>query len=249
MALRTAAGSFRYKSIRGDAFRGRLLPGLRGMGETRAVSTFPLGSMANRTRRFAVPPGVAYTSLTSPYVPPRIAGGAPPKRAEPMSRRFWDIQLAAQALATGRILIVLDSEDRENEGDLLIAAEKATPEALYFMLRRACGQLCVPVAAEIASRLDLTPMTSRNTKLSATAFAVPVDHCSCRTGISPEERAATIQALLSPASRPEDFVRPGHVFPLIAREGGAAPAGAHRGGRGPGPAGRPGPGRRVMRGL
>jgi 3,4-dihydroxy 2-butanone 4-phosphate synthase/GTP cyclohydrolase II len=137
-----------------------------------------------------------------------------------MSRRFWDIQMAAQALATGRILIVLDSEDRENEGDLLIAAEKATPEAIYFMLRRACGQLCVPVAAEIASRLDLTPMTTRDQKLSSTAFAVPVDHCSCRTGISPEERSATIQALLRPSSRPEDFVRPGHVFPLIAREGG-----------------------------
>ena len=137
-----------------------------------------------------------------------------------MSRRFWDIQMAAQALAAGRILIVLDSEDRENEGDLLIAAEKVTPEAIYFMLRRACGQMCVPVAAEIASRLDLALMTTQNQNLSSTAFAVPVDHCGCRTGISPEERAATIRALLCPLSRPEDFVRPGHVFPLIAREGG-----------------------------
>jgi 3,4-dihydroxy 2-butanone 4-phosphate synthase/GTP cyclohydrolase II len=102
----------------------------------------------------------------------------------------------------------------------LLAAEKATPEMIYFMLHHGCGQLCVPVAEEIAQRLDLCPMTLDNTNPAATAFAVPVDHFSCHTGISPEERVFTIQALLASSSRPDDFVRPGHVFPLIAREGG-----------------------------
>jgi len=137
-----------------------------------------------------------------------------------MTRRFVDTEEAVGALAAGRVVIVLDSADRENEGDFLLAAEKATPEMVYFMLRPGCGQLCVPVAAEIAQRLDLAPMTADNTNPSATAFAVPVDHFSCHTGISPEERVFTIQALLASSSRPDDFVRPGHVFPLIARVGG-----------------------------
>jgi 3,4-dihydroxy 2-butanone 4-phosphate synthase / GTP cyclohydrolase II len=137
-----------------------------------------------------------------------------------MTRRFADVEEAIQALATGRMIIVLDSAERENEGDLLLAAEKTTPEQLYFMLRRGCGQLCVPVGAEIAHRLDLTLMGGDHTDPQGTAFAVPVDHRSCRTGISPEERVLTIQALLDPTSRPEDFVRPGHVFPLLARVGG-----------------------------
>jgi 3,4-dihydroxy 2-butanone 4-phosphate synthase / GTP cyclohydrolase II len=137
-----------------------------------------------------------------------------------MTRRFSDTEEAIQALIAGRIVIVLDSADRENEGDFLLAAEKATPEMVYFMLHHGCGQLCVPVAAEIARRLELAPMTLDNTNPAATAFAIPVDHFSCHTGISPEERVFTIQALLASSSRPDDFVRPGHVFPLIAREGG-----------------------------
>jgi 3,4-dihydroxy 2-butanone 4-phosphate synthase/GTP cyclohydrolase II len=137
-----------------------------------------------------------------------------------MTRPFSDTEEALQALAAGRIVIVLDSADRENEGDFLLAAEKATPEMVYFMLHHGCGQLCVPVAGEIARRLDLAPMTLDNTNPAATAFAIPVDHFSCHTGISPEERVFTIQALLASSSRPDDFVRPGHVFPLIAREGG-----------------------------
>jgi 3,4-dihydroxy 2-butanone 4-phosphate synthase/GTP cyclohydrolase II len=136
-----------------------------------------------------------------------------------MTHRFASVPEALQALAAGRILIVLDAENRENEGDFLAAAEKITPEMIYFMLRRGCGQLCVPVAPVIASRLELERIGT-NLDLASTAFAVPVDHRSCRTGISPAERVLTIQEILNPFSQPEDFQRPGHVFPLIAREGG-----------------------------
>jgi 3,4-dihydroxy 2-butanone 4-phosphate synthase/GTP cyclohydrolase II len=144
-----------------------------------------------------------------------------------MSRRFSALQEGIQALALGRPVIVLDSPDRENEGDLLLAAEKATPEMIYFMHSRACGQLCVPVAPEIADRIDLSLMVVNNPDPDGTAFAVPVDHRSCRTGISPEERVLTIQALLAPTSRSVDFVRPGHIFPLIAREGGVLQRAGH----------------------
>jgi len=141
--------------------------------------------------------------------------------------RFSALEDAVQALINGSPVIVLDAADREDEGDLLLAAEKATPEMIYFMLSRACGQLCVPVAPEIADRVDLTLMVANNPDPNGTGFAVPVDHCSCRTGVSPEERVRTIQALLNPASRPGEFVRPGHVFPLIAREGGVLRRAGH----------------------
>lgn len=136
-----------------------------------------------------------------------------------MTHRFASVQEAIRALAGGRILIVLDSEDRENEGDFLAAADKVTPELIHFMLRRGCGQLCVPVAPAIASRLGLERIGT-NRDLASTAFAVPLDHRSCRTGISPAERVRTIHEILNPFSQPDDFQRPGHVFPLIGREGG-----------------------------
>lgn len=136
-----------------------------------------------------------------------------------MTHCFASLQEATQALAAGRILIVLDSEERENEGDFLAAAEKVSPEMIHFMLRRGCGQLCVPVAPAIASRLELERIGS-NRDLASVAFAVPMDHRSCRTGISPAERVRTIQEMLNPFSLPTDFQRPGHIFPLIARQGG-----------------------------
>ncbi len=136
-----------------------------------------------------------------------------------MIRRFSSVEEVVLALTAGRAAIVLDSEERENEGDFLAAAEKVTPELIHFMLRRGCGQLCVPVAREIASRLELEPIGT-NINSAGTAFAVPLDHRGCRTGISPAERVLTIQEMLNPFSRAADFQRPGHVFPLIAREGG-----------------------------
>src|SRR3712207_6205337 len=105
-----------------------------------------------------------------------------------MKRHFSSLQGAVRAPAAGRVVVVLDSEERENEGDFLIAAERVTPETIYFMLRQGCGQLCVPVAPEIAGRLELEPLAPNHADPGGTAFAVPVDHRSCKTGISPEER-------------------------------------------------------------
>lgn len=129
------------------------------------------------------------------------------------------LEAAIEALADGRVVIVVDSEDRENEGDFLAAAESITPETIHFMASQGRGHLCMPVSPQIARRLDLTPMVAQKT-LTMPCFAVPMDHCECRTGISPMERAMTIRAVIDSSSRPGDFVRPGHVFPLIAQEQG-----------------------------
>jgi 3,4-dihydroxy 2-butanone 4-phosphate synthase/GTP cyclohydrolase II len=132
---------------------------------------------------------------------------------------FSRLEEAIEALANGRIVIVADAEERENEGDLLVAAEKVTAESVHFMISEGRGQLCMPLRSEIARRLQLRPMVP-NKSLGTPCFAVPVDHRFCRTGISPKERAFTIQMMIDPTTRPDDFVRPGHIFPLIARDGG-----------------------------
>jgi 3,4-dihydroxy 2-butanone 4-phosphate synthase/GTP cyclohydrolase II len=137
-----------------------------------------------------------------------------------MSSRFSSVQQTLEAIRAGRLVIIVDAEDRENEGDFFMAAEKVTPEMVYLMLACGCGQLCVPVSWEIANRIKLKPLAHNNANPNGTAFAVPLDHRRCKTGISPEERVLTIRALIDPGSQPEDFVRPGHVFPLIARQGG-----------------------------
>jgi 3,4-dihydroxy 2-butanone 4-phosphate synthase / GTP cyclohydrolase II len=134
----------------------------------------------------------------------------------PLSSTFDD---ALRALAQGRIIIVADSEDRENEADFLIAAERVTAESVHFMISLGRGQLCMPVGAEIARRLSLKPMVSRKSP-GMPCFAVPVDHSLCKTGISPKERAFTIRKMVDETSRAEDFCRPGHIFALLAREGG-----------------------------
>ena len=126
----------------------------------------------------------------------------------------------------GEIVIAMDAEDRENEGDFICAAEKVTPEIINFMLNGR-GQLCMPLLPELSRRLDLHPMVEDNTAPLRTNFTVPVDHISARTGITAQERAATILAILDPASKPSDFVRPGHLFPLIAKEGGVLRRAGH----------------------
>ncbi len=121
----------------------------------------------------------------------------------------------------------MDAEDRENEGDFVCAAEKVTPEVVNFMITIGRGQLCMPILPEVCQRLNLDRMVEHNTAPLGTDFTVPVDHRSCRTGITAQERAATILAIADPTSKPTDFVRPGHLFPLIAKEGGVLRRAGH----------------------
>jgi 3,4-dihydroxy 2-butanone 4-phosphate synthase/GTP cyclohydrolase II len=144
-----------------------------------------------------------------------------------MSYGFSKIEDALEAIAQGRVVIVVDDEKRENEGDFVIAAERATPEAVEFMIRHGRGQLCMPIMPDLARRLELHPMVETNTAPHGTPFTVPVDHVSCRTGISAEERSRTIRAIIDPATRPDDLARPGHLFPLVAREGGVLRRAGH----------------------
>ncbi|WP_082163388.1 3,4-dihydroxy-2-butanone-4-phosphate synthase [Caballeronia mineralivorans] len=127
------------------------------------------------------------------------------------------IQEALSAMANGTPLIVVDDEDRENEGDLIVAAEMATSETVAFMIRWTSGILCVALPRERTSELQLPPMVQENSDSMRTAFTVSVDlRHGTTTGISASERAATIRALVDPARRAADFTRPGHVFPLRA---------------------------------
>jgi 3,4-dihydroxy 2-butanone 4-phosphate synthase/GTP cyclohydrolase II len=139
------------------------------------------------------------------------------------------LDAALQALQEGRIVIVVDAADRENEGDLICAAEFVTPEIINFMLREAAGLLCAPMSREVAERLKFPPMVdpSANTSLHQTPFLVKVDHRDAGSGVSAANRAKTIKALADPDSRPDDFVRPGHVDTLVARDGGVLRRAGH----------------------
>ncbi|WP_433365536.1 bifunctional 3,4-dihydroxy-2-butanone-4-phosphate synthase/GTP cyclohydrolase II [Actinoplanes sp. CA-142083] len=134
---------------------------------------------------------------------------------------FEDIERAIADIAAGRAVIVVDDEDRENEGDLIFAAEKATPELVAFMVRYTSGYICAPITEEEADRLDLPPMYHTNQDRRGTAYAVAVDAASgVSTGISAADRARTLRLLSSPDTRPTDLSRPGHVVPLRAKAGG-----------------------------
>ncbi len=144
-----------------------------------------------------------------------------------MAGRFSTIKEALEALKQGKLIIVMDDEDRENEGDFICAAELVTPEHVNFMLKHGRGQVCMPLLPETCRRLNLTQMVKDNTAPLQTAFTVPVDHISCRTGITAQEKAATILAIANPKSKPSDFARPGHLFPLEAKEGGVLRRAGH----------------------
>jgi 3,4-dihydroxy 2-butanone 4-phosphate synthase / GTP cyclohydrolase II len=134
---------------------------------------------------------------------------------------FASIPEAIEDFRQGKILIVVDDEDRENEGDLTIAAEKITPEAINFMAMHGRGLICLALDTEICKRLDLQPMSPVNTARFGTAFCEAIDATEgVTTGISAYDRAHTIRVAMDPESRPEDLARPGHVFPLRARPGG-----------------------------
>jgi len=140
---------------------------------------------------------------------------------------FSTIEAAVAAIARGDVIIVVDAEDRENEGDFICAASWATPEIVNFMIREGRGQVCVPILPDVARRLELPMMVEANSTPLGTAFTVPVDHHTARTGITAAERAAAIAALVDPVSRPTDFVRPGHLFPLVAKAGGVLRRAGH----------------------
>lgn len=141
--------------------------------------------------------------------------------------KFNSIDEAIEEIKLGKMIVVVDDEDRENEGDLLMAAEKATPEAINFMATYGRGLICVPMTAQRIQALNLEPMVTNNTDPHGTAFTVSVDGCASTTGISAHERAATVEILTNPESRPEDLHRPGHIFPLKAREGGVLVRAGH----------------------
>lgn len=144
-----------------------------------------------------------------------------------MAVPFSKIEDALDAIAAGRVVIVVDDESRENEGDFIAAADRVTPATVEFMITHGRGQLCMPITTELAERLELRPMVEHNTAPYHTPFTVPVDHRSCKTGISAEERSTTIRAIIDPNTRPTDLVRPGHLFPLVAREGGVLRRAGH----------------------
>ena len=161
--------------------------------------------------------------MTDPGAPkpvktPRAAKAAAPRRR---SAARATVEEALEELRAGRSIIVTDDEDRENEGDLVIAAQFCTPEAVTFFARYAKGLICVPLTEARADALDLPPMTQHNTAPLGTAFTISVEAATgVTTGISAADRATTIQKLADPQAGPADFTRPGHVFPLRARDGG-----------------------------
>lgn len=130
------------------------------------------------------------------------------------------IEDAIEDIKQGKPVIVVDDEDRENEGDLIIATETASYEAINFMAKEARGLICVPVEEELAHRLNLHPMVKDNTDNHGTAFTVSVDHIDTTTGISISDRLKTIKSLIEDTAEKEDFRRPGHIFPLVAKKGG-----------------------------
>ena len=144
------------------------------------------------------------------------------------SSPFDPIDDVIDAIAAGEVVVVVDDDDRENEGDLIMAACKATPEKVAFMIRHTSGILCAPLLEDQAKRLHLEPMVARNDAPMATAFTVSVDYRhGLTTGISAEERANTVQALANSNAGAGDFVRPGHIFPLVARTGGVLVRSGH----------------------
>lgn len=140
---------------------------------------------------------------------------------------FDSIEDALIDLKEGKVIIVADDEHRENEGDFIVLAEKATPQAINFMATHGRGLICTAITAEQAFKLNLHPMVEKNTDPHGTAFTVSVDYKTNTTGISAFERSDTIQALVSDDSVAEDFKRPGHTFPLIAKNGGVLERAGH----------------------
>lgn len=143
-----------------------------------------------------------------------------------MSRQFSSVQEAVDAIARGAVVIVVDAENRENEGDFVCAVDKATPENVNFVMGGR-GEFCVSVLPEVCRRLEVAPLVDHNTAPLRTAFMTPLDHISVKTGITAEERSVTVRALIDPKTSAADFVRPGHVHLLLAKRGGVLRRAGH----------------------
>jgi 3,4-dihydroxy 2-butanone 4-phosphate synthase/GTP cyclohydrolase II len=141
--------------------------------------------------------------------------------------KFSTIEEAIEEIRQGRMLVAVDDEDRENEGDLIMAAEKVTPEAINFMAGHGRGLICLPVIGKRLDELELPDMVPHNTDSHNTAFTISIDAKNTTTGISAHERAATVRAVINPETRPSDLRRPGHIFPLRAKEGGVLRRAGH----------------------
>ena len=140
---------------------------------------------------------------------------------------FNTIEEAIDEFRKGRMIVVVDDEDRENEGDLVIPAEKVTPHVINFMAKHGGGLICLPLIRERLEELNIDRMVSKNTDPNRTAFTVSIDAIECSTGISAYERALTVKKVLDPKSKVRDFTRPGHIFPIEYKEGGVLVRAGH----------------------
>jgi 3,4-dihydroxy 2-butanone 4-phosphate synthase / GTP cyclohydrolase II len=140
---------------------------------------------------------------------------------------FNTIEEAIDEFRKGRMIVVVDDEDRENEGDLVIAAEKVTPHVINFMAKNGGGLICLPIIRDRLEELNIDRMVTKNTDPNRTAFTVSIDAVECTTGISAYERALTVKKMLDPKSRAKDFTRPGHIFPIEYRAGGVLMRAGH----------------------
>jgi 3,4-dihydroxy 2-butanone 4-phosphate synthase / GTP cyclohydrolase II len=165
------------------------------------------------------------TSTATPRQPTLVA--VPQGAGTSRELSTAQVQRAVAALTDGGMVVVIDDADRENEGDLVVAAEKVTPEQMAFLVRHTTGIVCAPMPSERADELRLPQMVTHNTDAHSTAFTVTVDAVGTGTGVSAADRAATFRALADPATQPGDLRRPGHVFPLRAREGGVLVRAGH----------------------
>ena len=137
-----------------------------------------------------------------------------------MAKEIGTIEQALEDLKQGKVILVIDDPDRENEGDLICAAEFATQKNVNFMASEAKGLICMPMSSELCDRLELGQMVNINTDNHCTAFTVSIDHVDTTTGVSAAERSITAMKAVEDDAKPEDFRRPGHMFPLRAKEGG-----------------------------
>lgn len=154
--------------------------------------------------------------------------GVPETPANPPAADFSPIEAAVADIQEGRIVIVVDDEDRENEGDFVVAAERCTPEIINFMAKKAGGIICVALTAQRAKELTLEMMVDSNTSLHETSFTVSVDYVhGTSSGVSAFDRAATVRSLIDPKTKPSDLARPGHIFPLRAMDGGVLRRAGH----------------------